>query len=97
MLKIYTAAEVRELRRKSGLNQNEFWKRLGVKQSVASRYELGRKMPAPVQLLLNVAFGTEAKSAAYVDSLRALAKPSRETVQLAQKPPKAPAKFGFLP
>ena len=44
----------RELRRKMGVNQQQFWSRLGVTQSGGSRYESGRHMPRPVQLLLRL-------------------------------------------
>jgi transcriptional regulator with XRE-family HTH domain len=44
----------REIRRKLGLNQQQFWSRLGVTQSGGSRYESGRNMPRPVQHLLRL-------------------------------------------
>ncbi|AXE32264.1 transcriptional regulator [Chromobacterium phragmitis] len=44
----------REIRRKLGLNQQEFWSRLGVTQSGGSRYESGRSMPKPVRELLRL-------------------------------------------
>ncbi|MCU0898568.1 MAG: helix-turn-helix domain-containing protein [Burkholderiales bacterium] len=44
----------REIRRKLGLNQEEFWTRIGVTQSGGSRYESGRAMPKPVQELLRL-------------------------------------------
>ena len=44
----------REIRRQLGLNQHEFWSRIGVTQSGGSRYESGRNMPRPVQELLRV-------------------------------------------
>lgn len=37
----------REIRSKLGLNQSEFWSRIGVTQSGGSRYESGRSMPKP--------------------------------------------------
>src|SRR5947209_18351464 len=42
----------REIRRRLGLNQEEFWTRIGVTQSGGSRYESGRTMPKPVRQLL---------------------------------------------
>ncbi|BCL75077.1 transcriptional regulator [Jeongeupia sp. HS-3] len=42
----------REIRRRLGLNQQEFWSRIGVTQSGGSRYESGRNMPRPVRELL---------------------------------------------
>ncbi|MBI4291031.1 MAG: helix-turn-helix domain-containing protein [Betaproteobacteria bacterium] len=44
----------REIRRKLGLNQKEFWTRIGVTQSGGSRYESGRKMPTPVREMLRL-------------------------------------------
>ena len=44
----------RGIRRRLGLNQQEFWGRIGVTQSGGSRYESGRNMPKPVQALLRV-------------------------------------------
>lgn len=46
--------DAREIRRKLGLNQSEFWARIGVTQSGGSRYESGRNMPRPVQQLLRL-------------------------------------------
>ncbi len=46
--------DAREIRRKLGLNQQQFWGRLGVTQSGGSRYESGRNMPRPVQQLLRL-------------------------------------------
>ena len=40
---------VRDIRKKLGLNQQEFWSCLGVTQSGGSRYESGRTMPKPVR------------------------------------------------
>ncbi len=44
----------REIRRQLGLNQNEFWSRVGVTQSGGSRYESGRNMPKPVRELVRL-------------------------------------------
>ncbi len=41
-----------ELRKASGMNQTEFWKRFGVTQSAGSRYESGRSLPRPLKLLM---------------------------------------------
>ena len=46
--------EPRAIRRKLGLNQQQFWSKIGVTQSGGSRYESGRNMPRPVQTLLNL-------------------------------------------
>jgi len=47
-------SDAREIRRKLGMNQQTFWSKLGVTQSGGSRYESGRNMPRPVQLLLRL-------------------------------------------
>jgi predicted transcriptional regulator len=44
----------RGIRRRLGMNQQDFWGRIGVTQSGGSRYESGRNMPKPVQELLRV-------------------------------------------
>ena len=44
----------REIRRQLGLNQQEFWSKIGVTQSGGSRYESGRNMPKPVRELLRL-------------------------------------------
>ena len=47
-------ANPRDIRRKLGLNQQEFWPLIGVTQSGGSRYESGRRMPKPVRELLRI-------------------------------------------
>jgi len=44
----------RDIRRRLGLNQQEFWTKIGVTQSGGSRYESGRNMPKPVRELLRL-------------------------------------------
>ena len=46
----------RRLRHSLGLNQSDFWGRLGVTQSGGSRYEKGRRMPPPVRKLLGIVY-----------------------------------------
>jgi DNA-binding transcriptional regulator YiaG len=46
--------EPREIRRKLGMNQQQFWSKIGVTQSGGSRYESGRNMPRPVRELLRL-------------------------------------------
>ena len=46
--------DAREIRRKLGLNQQQFWSTLGVTQRGGSRYECGRYMPKPVRELLRL-------------------------------------------
>lgn len=42
----------REARRRAGLNQASFWSRFGVTQSGGSRYESGRDIAGPTQILM---------------------------------------------
>lgn len=51
---IESALNPREIRRSLGLNQQDFWTRIGVTQSGGSRYEGGRAMPKPVRELLRL-------------------------------------------
>ncbi len=46
--------DVRQIRRRLGLNQHQFWSRIGVTQSGGSRYESGRVMPQAVRQLLRL-------------------------------------------
>lgn len=47
-------SNVREIRKKLGLNQIEFWSQVGVTQSGGSRYEAGRNIPKPVRELVRL-------------------------------------------
>lgn len=49
-------AKVKEYRKKHGINQKDFWSKLGVTQSGGSRYETGRAIPKPVQMLLDLVY-----------------------------------------
>ena len=49
-------ANPRDLRKKLGINQMEFWSQIGVTQSGGSRYESGRSMPKPVRELLRLVY-----------------------------------------
>ena len=53
-MKALEKLDIREIRRKLGLNQQQFWSKLGVTQSGGSRYESGRNIPRPVQHLLRL-------------------------------------------
>src|SRR5947208_17019684 len=53
-MKLLELVNPREIRRRLGLNQEEFWTRIGVTQSGGSRYESGREMPKPVRELLRL-------------------------------------------
>jgi transcriptional regulator with XRE-family HTH domain len=53
-MKLFELVNPREIRRRLGLNQEDFWTRIGVTQSGGSRYESGRTMPKPVRQLLRL-------------------------------------------
>lgn len=65
-----TGAEVRKLRERLGMNQTDFWSRVSVQQSAASRYETGRSIPEPVQVLLTLVYGTDKQATALFAALR---------------------------
>ena len=65
-----SAEEIKAFRQKHGMNQSQFWGRVGVTQSGGSRYESERNIPVPVQLLLHIAYATEDRSHRLVDHLR---------------------------
>ena len=58
------------MRQKAGTNQSVFWSRVGIGQSAGSRYESGRNIPRPVQMLLRIAYGTKAQASKQVEALR---------------------------
>ena len=65
-----TPEDVIHYREKKGLNQTEFWSRVGTTQSGGSRYESGRKIPAATKMLLTIAYGTQKQAEAIVNALR---------------------------
>ena len=69
-LKFSTGAEVKDFRRKINMNQTDFWSRVGTTQSGGSRYESGRDIPEPVQILLNVTYGPDGHAQKVMDVLR---------------------------
>ena len=48
--------DIRQLRKKLGLNQKYFWSAIGVTQSGGSRYESGASMPVQVNELLRLVY-----------------------------------------
>jgi len=77
-IRFSTPAAIRTYRAKHQLNQNEFWSRVGVTQSAGSRYESGRTIPRAVQMLLQIAYGTQKQA----DELQAwLRHHDTETIQ----------------
>ncbi len=67
---IQTGREARDMRQKMGLNQMEFWRLIAVTQSGGSRYESGRDMPKPVQMLLHLAYAPEKQAGVMLGYLR---------------------------
>ena len=63
---------VKTIRSKAGLNQADFWSRVGVTQSGGSRYESGRAIPRPVQMLLDIAYGTDAQARKTMNRLQGI-------------------------
>ena len=57
------------MRQKDGTNQSVFWQRVGIGQSAGSRYESGRNIPRPVQMVVRIAYGTAAQSARQIRAL----------------------------
>ena len=48
--------DIRQIRKKSGLTQSEFWGAIGVTQSNGSRYESGASMSVQVNELLRLVY-----------------------------------------
>lgn len=69
-LRFKTGQEAKAHRLKLGLSQTQFWSPLDITQSGASRYESGRAIPKPVQLLLHLTYGTEKQANDLLASLR---------------------------
>lgn len=69
-LRFKSGEETRELRKKLGLSQADFWKKLSVTQSGGSRYESGRSIPGPVRLLLHLTYGTDKQAGDLLEWLR---------------------------
>lgn len=57
-------------RKALGLNQVEYWKKVGITQSGGSRYESDRNIPEPVQMLADLVHLPEEKSANTLKELR---------------------------
>jgi DNA-binding transcriptional regulator YiaG len=59
--KPFKPGKLKEVRRKLGLNQGNFWKGVGITQSGGSRYESGQNVPKPVCALIRVVYGDQAR------------------------------------
>jgi transcriptional regulator with XRE-family HTH domain len=49
-----TGEQIRQLRLDKGVNQSDFWGKLGVTQSAGSRYESDRQLPKPTAALFRL-------------------------------------------
>lgn len=62
---------LRKLREKTGLNQNEFWSRIGVSQSSGSRLENeNRDLSEPLRRLIIIAYGEPKESRQVIEQIR---------------------------
>lgn len=61
---------VRRMREDLGLNQTEFWSKIGMTQSAGSRYESGRTIPKPVVMLLMLVYETDEIAESLLANLR---------------------------
>ena len=52
--KAFSIAELIKERTQAGRNQTAYWSRFGVTQSGGSRYESGRAVPKPLQMLIQL-------------------------------------------
>ena len=71
---------IKQLRTDAGLNQTEFWGRVGITQSGGSRYESGRDIPDIVQRLLLLTYGSEEEAQAVLRLLRTGKMPGSDLV-----------------
>lgn len=60
----------RDFRLRLGLNQAQFWARVGIGQSGGSRYESGRLIPVQVLWALHLSYGTDKQADALLKWLR---------------------------
>jgi len=65
---VITGLQAKEMRSKTGQNQSQFWNPIGVTQSGSSRYEAGRDIPRPTQLLLVLKVGTKKERLAVLET-----------------------------
>ena len=51
-----TGEQLLALRKSKRLNQTQFWGNIGLTQSAGSRYESGRGIPKPVEILVQLIY-----------------------------------------
>ncbi len=96
-LHLYTAEEIKSIRKCLGVNQTSFWKHFLITQSAGCRYEAGRDIPSTVQILLNVAFSAPAASATLVNDLRTAPAAEKEQSKTTRKGTRKGVSFQQLP
>ncbi|MBL8444753.1 MAG: XRE family transcriptional regulator [Zoogloeaceae bacterium] len=69
-LRFKSGEDVKAFRKKLGLNQSQFWSHVKVTQSGGSRFESGRNIPMPVQILLHLAYATDKQADSVLRALR---------------------------
>ncbi|HRD33769.1 MAG TPA: helix-turn-helix transcriptional regulator [Rhodocyclaceae bacterium] len=69
-LRFKSGEDVKVFRKKLGLNQSQFWSHVKVTQSGGSRFESGRNIPMPVQILLHLAYATDKQAETVFKALR---------------------------
>lgn len=69
-LRFKSGEDVKAYRKKLGLNQSQFWSHVKVTQSGGSRFESGRNIPMPVQILLHLAYATDKQAEGVFNALR---------------------------
>ena len=65
-----SGSQLKEIRERAGLNQEDFYKPLGVKQSTGSRYETGRRVPKQIEMLLPLVYGNKQESDRQLQKLK---------------------------
>lgn len=58
------------MRKKLGMNQMDFWGKIGVTQSGGSRYESGRNIPKPTIIALHVVYTPSTELSTVLESIR---------------------------
>lgn len=67
---VMSGEQVRRMREDLGINQTEFWSKIGMTQSAGSRYETGRTIPKPVVMLLMLVYETDEIAESLLANLR---------------------------
>ncbi|PZA16117.1 XRE family transcriptional regulator [Azoarcus communis] len=74
----FDSGALRRYRFSRGMTQKEFWRIFGITQSGGCRYESGRDIPEPVQILLGLVLSDEGEAQRLLGKLRAEARERRD-------------------